>query len=141
MVFETENNYISKSDIELLNILKNIVNIMSENKTNSYSNHEIVAEIAPKDFEDMDNLIKKGVFVDSSDFLRQAVRDKLNEYEIIEIRDVDRINAREEIIDYCEQHENFDVAVIADDLNLDVFLVYDIVQELIDEKIIEEVLE
>lgn len=85
------------------------------------------------------NLVEGGFFINASNFLREAIRNKLKEYEIIELRELSHNEAREEILNFCKQEQNFDICIIADELKLDLFFVNNIVEELITEGIIEEV--
>ena len=102
-------------------------------------NKNIGTKIAAQEYKKIMNLVENGFFINSSDFLREAIRDKLKEYEIIEIRELPYDEARKEILNFCEKEQTFDISIIADELKLDIFYVNNIVEELIEEGIIEEV--
>lgn len=48
-------------------------------------------------------MINNDFLINSSDFLRETIRDKLKEYEIIEIRELPYTEARKEILNFCEK--------------------------------------
>jgi len=101
-------------------------------------NKNIGTKIAFYDYKKIMKLVEAGFFINSSDFLREAIRDKLKEYDIIEIRDLPHDEAKKEILEFCQKEQTFDISTIADELKLDIFFVNNIVEELIEEGIIEE---
>ena len=101
-------------------------------------NKNIGTKIAAQEYKKIMNLVNNGFFINSSDFLREAIRDKLKEYEIIELRELTHDEAKIEILNFCKKTQTFDISIIADELKLDIFFVNNIVEELIEEGIIEE---
>lgn len=57
-------------------------------------------------------LIQSEFFINSSDFLREAIKDKLKEHEIIEIREFTHDKAKKEILNYCEKTPPFDISIL-----------------------------
>lgn len=102
-------------------------------------NKNIATKIAAQEYKKIMNLVESGFFINASDFLREAIRDKLKEYETIDLRELPYNEAREEILSFCKKEQNFDICVIADELKLDLFFVNNIIEELIEDGIIEEV--
>ncbi len=86
----------------------------------------------------INNLIKKGLYLNSSDFVRESIRDKLKVVNEIDLRDIPRKQKKEEIIEYCEKNKTVLLSDIANDLSLDIFEVNEILDELIEEGIINE---
>ena len=78
----------------------------------------------------IEKLVKIGMYLSVSDFLRNAVRDKLEEIKVIKVRDVDYKIAKKEVLGYYKEYtEAYDYQV-AEDLELDYELVAQIVDEL-----------
>ena len=75
-------------------------------------------------------LVKIGMYLSVSDFIRDAVRDKLEEIKVIKVREVDYKTAKKEVLGYYKEYkESYDYHV-AEDLELDYELVAQIVDEL-----------
>lgn len=117
---------------------KYILQSMLTEKIGIVENKNIGTKVAFNDYKKIMKLVESGFFINSSDFLREAIRDKLREYDIIEIRDLPHDEAKKEIIEFCQKKQTFDISIIADELKLDIFFVNNIVEELIEEGIIEE---
>ena len=86
------------------------------------------------DKERIEKLIKSGYYVNSADFLRDAVRNKLEEFEFAFVRDVDKSKAKKEVLDCVKQNPNIYADEIAAKLDLDIETVINIIEELIKEK-------
>lgn len=67
---------------------------MSAEEKLHLENKNIGTKIAAQDYKKIMNLIERGFFINTSEFLREAIRDKLKEYEIIEIRDLSHDEAK-----------------------------------------------
>lgn len=90
----------------------------------------IGTKLTPKESEEINKLIDAGIYLSASDFLREAVRDKLKAIKVIKIREVDYDVAKKEVLGYYRKYlEAYDYEV-ADDLELDYELVCQIVDEL-----------
>ena len=85
--------------------------------------------------------VNEGLFLNAADFVREAIREKINRMEEIVLRDIPLSQQRTEIIEYAKEHKNeiVDAEIIANALRLDVFDVDDIMTELIKENILEEI--
>ncbi|MFQ6056415.1 MAG: hypothetical protein ACE5KT_04610 [Methanosarcinales archaeon] len=93
-------------------------------------NKNIGTKVSAREYQKIIKLVKSGMYLSVSDFLRDAVREKLDGIEIIELRDVDRETAKKEILDYYKKNERAYPSDVADDLRLDWDLVWEITEEL-----------
>ena len=84
-------------------------------------------------------LVKHGMFLNRADFLRMAAREKLQQIQVLELRDVDRSQAKEEILAYLRQHPGAYPSDIGVALQLDLHLVMEVCRELLDGGRVEEV--
>jgi len=87
-------------------------------------------KLTPKENEEIQTLIQNGIYLSASDFLREAVRDKLKAIKIIKTREIDYNNAKKEILGYYKKYSEAYDYEVADDLELDYELVCQIVDEL-----------
>ena len=76
------------------------------------------------------DLINAGVYLNASDFVREAIRDKLTAIKVIKCRDVDYETAKKEIIGYFQRKHEAYPDEISQDLELDFDLVRQITSEL-----------
>ena len=95
------------------------------------------ARVAKQEYDAIRQLVDAGAYVNVSDFVREAVRDKLHNVEIITLRDVTPEEARKEVLEYIDRHDRFYPSDIAHDLRLDYRFVTQIVERLIEEKEVE----
>ena len=89
--------------------------------------------VSNNDYFKIKKIVNSGAFVDTKDFVRSAVRDKLQETEVIEIRDVSFKQAKKEILTYYQQHNKAYPSDVANSLGIDLQLAYQVVDELIKE--------
>ncbi len=90
----------------------------------------IGTKVTPREIEEINGLIEAGIYLSVSDFIREAVRDKLRAIKVIKLRDIDYELAKREILGYyCSYKEAYDYEV-AHDLELDYELVCEITDEL-----------
>ncbi|HEX3013781.1 MAG TPA: ribbon-helix-helix domain-containing protein [Methanobacterium sp.] len=87
-------------------------------------------KLTSMEYGEIMDLIEAGVFLSVSDFIRDAIRDKLRATKIIKIRNVDYESAKKEVLGYYRNYaEAYDYEV-AEDLELDYELVCTITEEL-----------
>ena len=98
----------------------------------------VSAKLPEQEFKKINDFVSDGLFLNEEDFVRESIREKLRNMEVITLRDIPYEQQKEEIIDYAEKHRVVDALEIADELHLDVFDVNDIMVELIKEGILEE---
>jgi Arc/MetJ-type ribon-helix-helix transcriptional regulator len=100
-------------------------------------NKSVATKLTVADQEEINKLIDAGLFLNNADFIRQAIKDKIDEYKIINIRNIPKKQAKKEIKKYMEVHDIAYVSQIAERLELDLDLVFDLVNELEKEEEIE----
>ena len=91
----------------------------------------IETKVSIDEFDKIGRLIEAGLYADFSDFLKDAVREKLGCIEEVDERDIPREQALKEISEYCKEHETVYLTEIVDNLRLDLELVCEIVNDLI----------
>lgn len=87
-------------------------------------------KLTPRESEEIETLIQNGIYLSTSDFLREAVRDKLKAIKVIKIRDIHYDTAKKEVLGYYKKYSEAYDYEVADDLELDYELVCQIVDEL-----------
>lgn len=98
--------------------------------TEQNKNKSVATKLTQIEQDEINRLVEAGFFLNNSDFIRQAIRDKIQEYKIINIRDIPRDQAKQEIQEYFKKHATAYVSEVAEDLELDLELVFDITDEL-----------
>lgn len=98
----------------------------------------IGAKIGAAEARQIRELIEAGVFLNESDFVRDAIRHRLAEIKVIKCRDVDYETARKEVAGYFKRRGDAYPDEAAEDLELDFDLVMKITQELRREGTLEE---
>ena len=103
----------------------------------SKNNKEIGKTIATKVPINIHNqlihLIENGDYLSISDFLREAIREQLKTYKVANFREVNYFDAKKEILSYFIKYDDCFLDEIAIDLELDFELVYNILNDLIQE--------
>jgi len=89
----------------------------------------IGAKIASAEARQIRELIEAGVYLNESDFVRDAIRHRLSEIRVIKCRDVDYETAKKEILGYYKSRGEAYPDEVAGDLELD----FDIVMKATDE--------
>jgi Arc/MetJ-type ribon-helix-helix transcriptional regulator len=90
----------------------------------------IGTKITLAEYEEVLALIEAGRFISASDFVREAIRDKLKSTEIIKLRDISYEDAKKEVLGYFRKYDEAYISEAADDLELDLQLVHRIITEL-----------
>lgn len=94
----------------------------------------IGAKVAAVELEKIRNLVEAGAYLNSSDFVRDAIREKLSSIEVIRLRDIDYKTAKKEVLGYYEKFREAYPDEAANELGIGVEMVMRIVGELIKEK-------
>lgn len=114
--------------------------MLSEEKLKAPVSKSVSTKLAEQEYNKINDLVNNGLFLNSADFVREAIREKLKTYDNeITLRQIPYIQMKEEIIDYVKKNPEVDAVDIADDLLLDAFEVNKILVELIKEGILGEV--
>jgi Arc/MetJ-type ribon-helix-helix transcriptional regulator len=90
----------------------------------------IGTKVTPREIEEINGLIEAGIYLSVSDFIREAVRDKLRAIKVIKLRDIDYELAKREILGYYRSYKEAYDYEVAHDLELDYELVCEITDEL-----------
>ena len=99
-------------------------------RSNDLNPKAVGTKVTPREIKEIESLIKAGVYLSVSDFIREAVRDKLKAIKVIKIRDVDYDTAKREVLGYYRSYSEAYDYEVADDLELDYELVCRITDEL-----------
>lgn len=97
----------------------------------------VSARLSPKELEEIERLVDEGFYMNTADFVRTAVREKLESVKIIDVRDVTKDKAKKEIIDYLKRHQEAYASEISEKLGLDLELVFLVMKELKKEGVVE----
>jgi hypothetical protein len=107
---------------------------MSEISKNNKEIGKTIATKVPINIHDqLINLIENGDYLSISDFLREAIREQLKTYKVANFREVNYFDAKKEILSYFIKYDDCFLDEIAIDLELDFELVYNILNDLIQE--------
>lgn len=90
----------------------------------------IGTKVTTREIEEINGLIEAGIYLSVSDFIREAVRDKLRAIKVIKIRDIDYDLAKREILGYYRSYKEAYDYEVARDLEFDYELVCEITDEL-----------
>lgn len=112
---------ITKSYNDIAYHLKKI-NIMTLKSNPKPITRNIGTKIAEREYNKINRLIESGIYISNSDFLRDAICDKLRAIEEIEERDISRTQAKKEIYEFCKKNNNVMLSDIAECLKIDIFL-------------------
>lgn len=87
------------------------------------------AKLTRNEIEQINNLVEAGLYLNPSDFVREAVREKLAAIKVIEYRDVDYKTAKKEVAGYFKKKGE----AYASDASLDLELDYELVCKIMDD--------
>jgi hypothetical protein len=88
------------------------------------------AKLTRNEIDQINNLVKAGLYLNPSDFIREAVREKLAAIKVIECRDVDYETAKKEVAGYFQMKGVAYASDASTDLQLDYELVCKIMDDL-----------
>ena len=92
--------------------------------------HVVGSKVSAVELEEIKKLVASGVYLNTSDFVRDAIRDKLTAIKTIKYRDVDYDTAKKEVMGYFQERREAYPSEIEEDLELDYKLICQIVEEL-----------
>lgn len=64
------------------------------NQKETKQSKTIGTKLTPREYREISGLIDAGIYLSASDFVREAIRDKLKSIRVIKIRDVDYETAK-----------------------------------------------
>lgn len=103
---------------------------MLEQKTNHRRSEQVSARLSPQEVEKIEQLVEAGYCLNVSDFVRMAVREKLQGIVIAEARKPSAKQAEREILAYLDEHGQAFAFDIATELGLDIDLVFSVIKRL-----------
>ena len=86
-------------------------------------------KLTPEEISRIQGLIEAGMYISVSDFVREAIMDKLRDIKDIKVRDVNYDVATREVLDYYRTYKEAYPHEVADALELDYDLVWKITEE------------
>ena len=98
----------------------------------------VSTRLSLKELERVETLIKEGFYINISDFVRDAVREKLTNTQVMYVRRVSLKEAKKEILGRLKKNAKAYPSDIALELNLDFDIVNESVEELIKEGVVEK---
>lgn len=102
-----------------------VINVLKTKKSELVS-----ARLSPKEMEEIEKLVEEGFYMNTADFVRTAVREKLESIKVIDIRDVSKEKAKKEVIEYLKERGTAYASEISENLRLDLNLVFLVLNEL-----------
>jgi hypothetical protein len=103
------------------------------NKNNREIGKTIATKVPINIHNQLVNLIENGDYLSISDFLREAIREQLKTYKVANFREINYFDAKKEVLSYFIKYDDCFLDEIAIDLELDFELVYNILNDLIQE--------
>ena len=96
--------------------------------------YQVAVRLSKADYERVEALVETGLYRSSADFLREAVRDKLREMEIVGVRDVTEEEAKKLIGEHLAQHPGPQFASeIAETLGLEYNVTFKVIGQMLKE--------
>ena len=96
-------------------------------------------KVTQREIREIQGLIEAGVYISISDFVREAIRDKLRAVKVVKVPDRAYDEAKQEVLGYYRSYKGAYPHEVAEDLELDYDLVWQITEELKAEKRLEVV--
>jgi Arc/MetJ-type ribon-helix-helix transcriptional regulator len=95
---------------------------------------QLAVRLSKRDYAKIQQLVEAGLYRSSADFLREAVRDKLESMEVVSVQEVDTRKAERMIEDYLSKHPGPSFASeIADALGLEYGVTFKTIHKLLEE--------
>jgi Arc/MetJ-type ribon-helix-helix transcriptional regulator len=94
-------------------------------------------KVTQREIREIQGLLDAGVYISISDFVREAIRDKLRAIKVVKVRDRAYDEAKQEVLGYYRSYNEAYPHEVAEDLELDYDLVWQITDELRAEKRLE----
>jgi Arc/MetJ-type ribon-helix-helix transcriptional regulator len=88
------------------------------------------SKVSAVELELIKQLVAAGVYLSTSDFVRDAIRDKLAAIKTIKYRDIDYDTAKKEVMGYFQERGEAYPSEVEEDLEIDYKLVCQIVEVL-----------
>jgi Arc/MetJ-type ribon-helix-helix transcriptional regulator len=115
---------------KLVLILTNKMNMGADVGIVSSTGKVVGAKLTQNEIGQINKLVEAGFYLNPSDFIREAVREKLAAIKVIEYRDVDYQTAKKEVAGYFQMKGEAYASDASTDLQLDYELVIQIMDDL-----------
>ena len=102
-------------------------------KEKAENSRTIGTKLTKIEYEEISNLVNNGIFLSGSDFVREAIRDKLKAIKVVKNRDINYNTAKKEVLGYYKSYKEAYISEVAEDLELDLKLTSVIINDLINE--------
>lgn len=89
--------------------------------------------LAEQHEKEIDALVKAGLYVSASEFIRDAVKEKIESITIIEEKDVGFSEAKKEVVAFLKEHGEALPSEIAGKLRIDIDVVFAVLKKLKEE--------
>ncbi len=96
-------------------------------------------KVTRRAIQEIQGLVEANMYISISDFVREAIRDKLRATKVIKARDITYDDAKKEVLGYYRSYKEAYPYEVAEDLELDYDLVWTITEELKEENRLEVV--
>jgi Arc/MetJ-type ribon-helix-helix transcriptional regulator len=103
---------------------------MLQQKANHKPSEQVSARLSPQENDRIERLVAAGYCLNTSDFVRMAVREKLQGLAVAEAQRPPAKEAKRQILAYLDEHGQAYASDIALDLGLDISLVFAVLKNL-----------
>lgn len=86
--------------------------------------------LTEREEEEIKKLVDAGLYISSSEFIRDSVRKNLAELKVVEMRDISKNTAKKEILAYLKKHKEAYASDISESLGIDLDLVFSVMKDL-----------
>src|SRR3989338_2622576 len=104
--------------IQILSPIEYNCDFMQRAKKKFKENGLVSARLSPKELEEIEKLVEEGFYMNTADFVKTTVREKLESIKVISVRDVSKEKAKKEVIEYLRNNKRTYPSDIADALQL-----------------------
>ena len=93
--------------------------------------------LTEREENEINKLVDAGLYISVSEFIRDSVRKNLASLKIIETRNISKVAAKKEILEYMKKHRESYASDVSEDLGLDIELVISAMKELRNDGVVE----
>lgn len=86
--------------------------------------------LSEREEDEIKKFVDMGLYLSASEFIRDSVRKNITSLKTVKIRNVSKITAKKEILEYMKSHKEAYASDIVEELGLDIELVFSILKEL-----------
>ena len=89
--------------------------MLTEKNLQQPVNKSVSTKLAQQEYDKINKLVADGLFLNSADFVREVIREKLKTYdEVVVLREIPYIQMKQEITEYVKKHPEVDAIDIAE---------------------------